>query len=234
MRQPVIALLYAALAGTALPAAAATRGFPVPGFAKLRIEGPYTVRVRTGAKPSVNARGPQSRIDKLVVETRGDTLVITTEKNWRWGGSSWTGDEAVHVDVTVPMLSAVTLTGSGDVTVDHVRSASFAALLTGSGNLTVGRIESSRLSAGVTGSGDLTISGKTGKADASVRGSGDLRAQGLAVDLLTASVAGSGDIAIGPTRVAKANVVGSGDIHIGGRPSCTKSKVGSGDIYCGN
>ena len=236
MRTSVIALICAALTGAAVPgmAAAATRTFPVPGFVKLRVEGPYNVRVRTGAKAAVNARGPQSRIDKLIVEPRGDTLVVTTEKSWNWGGMKWSGDDTVYVDITVPMLTGVTLAGSGDVTIDRIRTATFSALLTGSGDLSIGRLDSSRLSAGVTGSGDLTLAGKTGKADASVRGSGDLRATGLAVDLLTASVAGSGDISVGPTRVAKASVVGSGDIHVGGRSSCTKSKVGSGDIYCGS
>lgn len=234
MRRLIIALTCLAIAASAVPAAAATRAFPVPGFAKLRVEGPYTVRVRTGAKTSVNARGPQARIDKLVVEPRGDTLVVTTEKNWGWGGMSWTGNDQVFVDITVPMLSAVTLTGSGDLSVDRIRASAFSALLTGSGDLSIGRLDSSRLTASITGSGDLTLAGRIGRADTSVRGSGNLRGEGLQVDLLTASVTGSGDIAIGPTRVAKASVVGSGDIHVGGRPSCTKSKLGSGDIYCGH
>lgn len=234
MRPAIIALACLTLGASALPAQAATRSFPVPGFAKLRVEGPYTVRVRTGATPSVVARGPQARIDRLVVEPRGNMLVVTTEKSWKWSGISWAANDAVYVDITVPMLEAVSLTGSGDLSVDRIRTGTFSALLTGSGDLTVGRIDSSRLSATVTGSGDLGISGRTGRAEASVRGSGNLNGQGLAVDLLTASVAGSGDIAIGPTRVAKASVVGSGDIHIAGRPSCTRSKVGSGDIYCGN
>lgn len=234
MRRSTATLLCLALAGMALPAAAATRAFPVPGFAKLRVEGPYTVRVRTGAKPTVQARGPQSRIDKLIVEPRGDTLVVTTEKSWNWSGLNWSGNDTVFVDITVPALSAVTLTGSGDLSIDRIRATAFAATLTGSGDLTIGRLDSSRLNASITGSGDLTISGKTGRAETSVRGSGDLRGQGLAVDLLSASVAGSGNIAIGPTRVARANIVGSGDIHVAGRPSCTKTKVGSGDIHCGD
>lgn len=234
MRRSVTVLLGLALAGTALPAVAATRSFPVPAFAKLRIEGPYTVRVRTGTKASVNARGSASRLDKLIVEPRGDVLVITTDKSWNWGGMSWSGKDSVDVDITVPMLNAATLTGSGDLSIDRVRTTAFSALITGSGDMAIGRIDSSRLNASITGSGDLTISGRTGRAETSVRGSGSLRGQGLSVDLLAASVAGSGDIAIGPTRVARANVAGSGDISIAGRPKCTTSKVGSGDIRCGS
>ena len=233
MRMPVLGLMGLTFAATAMPAIAATRPFPVPGFTKLRIEGPYMVHVRTGAGPSVNARGPQSQLDKLTVESRGDLLVISTEKGWNWTSLHWGKDQIVTIDVTVPMLQAATLTGSGDVNIDHIRTSAFAAQLTGSGDLSIAQLETSRLSASVNGSGDLTIAGRTGRADASVQGSGDLRASGLAVGLLNASVTGSGDISIGATKVAKANIVGSGDISIAGRPSCTKNKVGSGDIRCG-
>ncbi|RYE38956.1 MAG: DUF2807 domain-containing protein, partial [Hyphomicrobiales bacterium] len=78
---PIALMLAAALATPAACAAPATRNFPVPEFSRLRVDGPYTVRVRTGSKASVVAHGPQARIDKLIVESRGSTLVVTTEKN---------------------------------------------------------------------------------------------------------------------------------------------------------
>lgn len=233
MRYSMAALLALPLVAAAVPTVAATRAFPVPAFVKLRVEGPYTVRVHTGARASVDARGPAARIDKLVVESRGDTLVISTDKGWSGHGMSWGNGDTVQVDIGVPMLETAELTGSGDVSVDTIRTSSFAALMTGSGNLSIARLATSRLRANVNGSGALSITGRTGRADASVQGSGRLRGSGLAVDLLTASVAGSGDISIGPTRVAKASVVGSGNISIAGRPSCTRSKVGSGEIRCG-
>ncbi|WP_340314863.1 head GIN domain-containing protein [Rhizorhabdus argentea] len=234
MRLSIAGLAALSLVTAAWPAAAATRPFPVPDFSKLRVEGPYTVRVHTGARPSVVARGPQARIDKLIVESRGNMLVISTEKSWNWRNMGWGKNETIHIDIGVPMLDAATLAGSGEMNVDMIRGTDFMAALTGSGDLSIARIETSRLKAVVTGSGDLSISGRTGRAEASVQGSGDLRAGGLTVGLLNASVAGSGDIAVGPTRVARANVAGSGDIMIAGRPSCTKNKVGSGDIICGD
>ncbi|RVT95102.1 DUF2807 domain-containing protein [Sphingomonas crocodyli] len=233
-RRPLIAFTAAACAlAAACSANAATRPFPVPGFSKLRVEGPYTVRVHTGAKPSVVARGPQDRIDKLIVETRGEMLVITTEKSWGWKGMSWGKNDTVYVDVTVPTLSAAELTGSGDVDVDVVRAPAFAASVTGSGNLTVAQVQTETLTSSVTGSGDLTVNGKAETMTARVTGSGDLHAGGVNVGTLTATVTGSGDIAVGPTRVANASVTGSGDIDIAGRPQCKTAKRGSGEVRCG-
>lgn len=233
MRRSIATMLGLSLILAAAPAPAATRSFPVPAFAKLRVEGPYTVRVRTGAKPFVKASGPAARLDKLVVENRGGTLLVSTEKSWNWN-NGWNKSERLIVDISVPMLEAAELTGSGDVSVDRIRTKDFRALLTGSGDLTIGRLDTGRLTASITGSGDLSVSGQADRAEASVRGSGDLLGTGLRVNLLTASVNGSGDIAIGPTRSARANVVGSGDISIAGRPRCTESKVGSGSIRCGD
>lgn len=227
------ALIALPLAACTLSAQAATRAFPVPGFTKLRVEGPYDVRVHTGGPVSVNARGPAARIDKLIVEPRGDTLVVTTEKGWNWHGPSWETSDKVILDISVPMLTSAALAGSGDVHVDHIRASDFIALLTGSGDLSIDRVETARLRADVTGSGDLTLAGHSGRADAAVHGSGDLRAAGLTVELLNVALAGSGDISIGATRAAHGSLVGSGDISIAGRPSCQISKVGSGDIKCG-
>ena len=234
MRCSMVALLALSIAAvTAMPSIAATRAFPVPGFMKLRVEGPYSVHVHTGDRTSVNARGPAAGLDKLVIESRGDTLVISARKGWNEHNMRQTRDDSVQIDISVPMLESADLTGPGNVSVDTIRTSSFTALMTGTGTLSITRLDSSRLRANVNGSGELTISGRTGRADASVQGSGGLRGSGLAVDLLTASVAGSGSIGIGPTRVARASVVGSGIINIAGRPSCTKSTTGSGEIRCG-
>jgi hypothetical protein len=235
MRRSILALLGLSLAATALPAEAATRAFPVPGFTRLRVEGPYTVRVRTGTKVSVNASGPANGIDKLVVEPRGQTLVVTSEKGWNWNPLKWGGSTGkIIVDITVPALEAADLTGPGDLTIDVIRATAFTAALSGPGNLTVGRLETSRLKADLTGPGDLTITGKTGRADISLTGPGDLHAGGLAVDLLQASLTGPGTMRVGPTRNARANLTGPGDILIAGKPSCTVRKTGPGSIKCGD
>lgn len=233
MRGTIMALLGLSVAAAATPATAATRGYPVSGFARLKVEGPFEVSVHTGPAASVKARGPDAGIKRLVVESRGSTLVISTEKGWHWPSMNWGKNETIHIDVTVPMLEAAELVGSGDVIIDRIRTAAFSAKVTGSGDLSIARLDTRRLSAIVTGSGDLTVAGHTGRADASVTGSGDIRGTALSVDQLTASVTGSGDLNIGPTKEAKARVMGSGDISIAGHPRCTTSKLGSGDIRCG-
>jgi hypothetical protein len=227
-------LLAACVALTAcLPATAATRSFSVPGFEKLRVEGPWTVRVHSGPRVAVTANGPQARLDRLIVENRGGTLVITSEKSWNWSGISWTKNDNVVIDVTVPTLSAAELTGSGELTIDQVKVPAFAATLTGSGDFTVPQLQTGKLTASITGSGDMTLVGRAESATATVRGSGDFHGAGLTANMADVSVTGSGDLAMGAARTANASVTGSGDISIAGHPRCTTRKTGSGDIRCG-
>lgn len=233
LRPSLSFLIVLPLLAAAVPAGAATRMIPVPTFDKLRVEGPYRVRVHTGGATSVKASGPAASLDRLLVETRGDMLVVSTEKKRSWRGTGWRKEDVVTIDISVPALESADLAGSGDMTIDEIRGAAFVAQLTGSGNLDVGRLDASRLKASVTGSGNLSLMGKADRADISVTGSGNLAASRLSVDLLNAAVLGSGNIDIGATLTARANVTGSGDITIAGRPNCTTSKNGSGNIRCG-
>jgi hypothetical protein len=231
MRHTIAALTTLSL--FALPAHAATRSVPVQDFSKIRAEGPFTVKVRTGQSVSVKASGPKARLDKLIVENRGGTLLVTAEKGWNWRGLSWGRDDEILVEISVPMIEAAELTGSGELAIDRVRTGNFTALVTGSGNLSVARLDATRLKGTVTGSGDLSLTGKASQAELSLTGSGDLLASALTVDKLSASLLGSGDLKVGKTLTARARLMGSGDIVIAGRPRCTIGKMGSGEVRCG-
>jgi hypothetical protein len=228
-----LALAAFALSTAATPAFAADRGFSIGNFEKLRVDGPYTVRVHTGSRVSVSAHGPQRKLERLQVELRDGTLVISTEKsafNLGWGMGE---HEEVVVNITVPMLTAASLNGSGDVSIDRIKTPAFETALVGSGDLVINRIDTGRLSAVLTGSGDLSLTGHAQRAETIVRGSGDLKAGMLSADAVNASVTGAGDLTVGTACPARVNLVGSGDVSIGGHPKCTISKHGSGDVRCG-
>ena len=72
-RLQAIALLAAVAAA---PAGAATRNFGITGFEKVRIEGPFKVRLTTGVAPFASASGSRAAIDRVAIEVRGNTLVV--------------------------------------------------------------------------------------------------------------------------------------------------------------
>ena len=68
-------LLIAAIAAAA-PAAAAERSFTVTGFDRIRVDGPYMVRLTTGVSPYARAKGSPSALDGISVEVQGQTLIV--------------------------------------------------------------------------------------------------------------------------------------------------------------
>src|SRR5205085_3366261 len=119
-----------------------SRNYNVGGFSQIELAGHYDVDVKTGSNASVAATGPQKLMEKLVVEVRGDKLVIHPEKerSW-WGHSGWKSRDKVQVTVTVPSLSAATLAGSSGIRIDRIQGEAFDGQIAGSGDLNVGSID---------------------------------------------------------------------------------------------
>lgn len=226
----ILVALALPLAGCS-PSHAATRGYGVTSFARIRVSGPMTVHVRVGGSPSVRATGEQDALDRLSVEQNDDVLVIKPLPGG-WGG--WPG--GVHgpvvVEVQAPALDQVSVTGSGTVTVDRVKGDRLDLALSGSGDLSVGPVDVDRLSAVMTGSGDLSVAGRARAATALLTGPGDLRAGDLQANEATARLVGSGDLTVGARDSAKVDLAGAGDITVAGPGVCTITRTGSGDVHC--
>lgn len=210
---------------------AASRTYMVSGFDRIEASGPYRVIVRTGPGASARAEGDQAAIDRLQVVAGNGKLVIGRSVAG-WGG--WEEAEgAVTVHVTVPALAAVALRGSGDLSVDRVRSRAFQTSMSGSGTLRIGTIETETLRAAVSGPGSVEMAGRCESAALTVRGAGSIKAQELHCKDVTASVGGSGSIAAHADRDANIVSAGSGDILLSGTAKCAVTRSGSGDVQCG-
>ena len=231
IRRVATVAAIAALAGCGA-AHAATRSWQVADFARIRVEGPFDVRVHAGTPAGVRANGAQAAIDRLSVEQRGDTLVIRPIRTGGW--ASWTGSGAdkLIVDVGVRALAGAMLLGSGDLAIDRVRGDAFDVALSGSGDLTLAAVDVRELRATATGSGDLTLTGRADAAQATLTGTGDIHGDGFLADRADLTLVGSGDLTLGARRTAKVALRGSGDISVPGVATCTIAKSGSGDVTC--
>ena len=227
----IAALVALPLAACTTSAEAATQTYSVTDFSKMRISGPFDVHVHVGGSPSARATGPKDTLDRLSVEQNGDTLVVKTLPGG-WGGWPTGSRGPVVVEVSVPDLRAVSVTGSGDVTVDRMRGDAVDLALSGSGSLDVGAIDVGTVSAVMTGSGDMSLAGKARTVSATLTGSGDLKADRLVADDAQTKLVGSGDLALGARHLVKVVLAGSGDVTISGPAACSVTRSGSGDVTC--
>lgn len=228
---PLAAAIALAAAGAAQ---AAERNFPTGGgFDHVSNSTPFDVYVHTGKAPSVHAAGNQEALDRLQIDNRGGELHIGTRSGSWFSGWHWGRGDRLRIDVTVPMVNAVNLSGPGNLTVDAVRSRNFSTSLSGPGNINIASIQTDGLDLHLSGPGDIAISGRAQNATMNLSGPGNIRAGGLTLDDATVSLSGPGDIDATVTRTADVRLSGPGDVRIKGGARCSVHKSGPGSVNCG-
>lgn len=208
------------------------RSYQVGAFERIELAGPYDVEVRTGGSPSVSATGPEKLLEKLVVEVEGDRLRIHPRKE-RGLNFNWSSKGTAQLIVTVPMLRAAAIAGSGDMRIDKIAGERFDGEIAGSGALDLGAVEVGALSLEIAGSGEARARGgqaRTARFD--IAGSGDIDAGQVAVEEAEVSIAGSGNVAAKARGTADVNIAGSGDVELTGGARCSINKQGSGNVRC--
>ena len=188
--------------GTGVPA---TQARVVAPFTSVELAGSNNVVIRVGEKQSIVVRADENLLDRVTTEVHSGKLVIANTPG------SLTTKSPMSVEVNVPTLTALTLTGSG--------------------NIVVNGIESDSLKVTLPGSGALTASGTATRLDVTVSGSGTVQFTRLVANDVRAVVSGSGSIFITATKSLDASVSGTGAILYEGNPQdVTKSVTGAGAI----
>lgn len=163
---------------------------------RLHIGGPQRVRVSAGRKA----------IGEVGTEVRDGELHLTYDHH-----SEGMIDHEVTVDASVPRLTAVDASGSGDLEADGVQASAF-------------EIDSS-------GSGHITVRGSANRLAVAVRGSGDADLAGLRARRARVTVSGSGGVDVNATTRLAVGIDGSGDVHYRGHPAIVSKRIdGSGDL----
>jgi hypothetical protein len=161
--------------------------------------------IHVGGKQSVVIRADHNLLDRVTTEVQSGTLVISSTPG-RLSTKS-----PMSVEISVPALSALTLTGSGSIAVDG--------------------LETQSLDVALPGSGSLTGSGTAERLDVTVSGSGLVQFGSLVATNVRALVSGSGSVFVTATKSLDAAVSGSGAILYTGSPQdVTKSVTGTGMI----
>jgi hypothetical protein len=161
--------------------------------------------VSVGDTQSVVVHADDNLLAKITTTVKAGELLIGSAPG------PYTTKSPSSVEVTVPSLDSVTLSGSGIIDVSGIYAPT--------------------LSVRLPGSGVLRAEGRTTSLNARLDGSGDVQLQGLVAKDVHAVVSGSGRILVTATRNIDATVSGNGAIVYGGNPpQVTTHMTGSGAI----
>ena len=194
------------------------------GFDRIESRGSVDLVIKQGATESVVVE-IDSNIAPLVTTTvENGKLIIDAKGNWATRSK-------IKVTVEVVNLSAVAVSGSGDVLARGLKLKQLAVNISGSGDARLEEFSAETLTASISGSGDFFATGKAANQTFSVAGSGDIRTDGLEGCNVSVSIAGSGDAKVWATQSLEVAVAGSGDVRYRGAPANLKKRIaGSGSV----
>lgn len=206
-------------------ASAETRAFDVGRFTEIDISGGLDLEFATGGNQSVTVENKKGDFSDIVVETKGDTLVLKRKKR-NWGGG-WNKRQRYSITVNAPTISAIEassgsdVTGSGMTGAVSIDASSGADVTVRNINATTARLESS------SGS-DVTVSGTCKDIRAESSSGSDIVAKALQCETGRAEASSGSDIAIYVSTSVIADVSSGADVDVYGSPTEVDTDKSSG------
>jgi putative autotransporter adhesin-like protein len=175
----------------------------VASFTRIDNRASVDVRLHVGEPQSVRVRAGEKVIGDVGTEVHDGTLEL------RFDHSGFGGRDVV-VDVSVPKLTGIEVSGSGDVDARGIDSDVFEL-----------RSE---------GSADIALEGTVSRLSVKLDGSGDADLDRLVAREARVFVGGSGDADVRADERLNVALDGSGDVRYAGDPVLTRQVDGSGDL----
>ncbi|HEY4080481.1 MAG TPA: head GIN domain-containing protein [Burkholderiaceae bacterium] len=201
-----------------------------PGaFDGIAMTGGFKVLVRQAGSNKVELKADKNILPyietKVVEGSKGRTLEIGVKR-----GYSINTNNTPQLVLDMPQMRMVSISGSGDVKVEPMKTGPVSVSISGSGDLKFDQLQSERLGISVSGSGDVSGSGKTGELKISVAGSGDVKLRAMEAEEAKVDIAGSGDAEVNASKRLHVSVAGSGDVAYVGSPEISTSIAGNGKV----
>jgi hypothetical protein len=212
------------------PSSAATRNFGIESFERIRVDGPYRVRLQTGVAPYARASGNAAALDRVSVTLQGKTLIVRTSQS-SWGNFPGEQSGPVEIELGTHELSAAWLNGAGGLAIDKVKGLSFDLSVQGSGLARIAAVEVDQLKVAVAGTASAALAGNAATMNAAIRGTSMLDAGALSVKDATIAADGPATVRAAISNAAKIEAAGLATIELAGQPSCTSRVTGSANVY---
>ena len=223
-----------------------TESFDVTDFDQIRLGTSGTLYVEQGDEFSLTIETDDNILPALNVDVIKGMLTLTADPKY-----TALQDTKLIYRVTVPELTALDVSGSGEIFVGDLKSASLSMTVSGSGDtsfsnadidlLTINvngsgnaifeNIAAEDIIINVNGSGDVTLAGKTEAITITTSGSGKVFAEELETTKADVAINGGGDTNLWVTDVMTVGFSGSGEVRYWGAPKVELlNNSGSGEL----
>lgn len=176
-------------------------------------------KVQLSAQQNIlNVMQTSVQANNLIISFRDDVNVKTSEP--------------VIVQVSMPVISTLRISGSGNInSAEQFTTPELALDISGSGNIFLTGVNTNKIKANTSGSGNTNINSGTIKEEKlTISGSGNIHTEKIAVEKAITTISGSGNIFVNVTQELNATISGSGSVFYKGNPVLHIINSGSGKV----
>ena len=209
-----------------------TRTINVASFSEVDLVEAGNVIISQGAVQKVVVTGHPNIIDRLKTNVDGNRWDIDLENGCY-------KDYDLTVNITVPNIKNVALSGSGNITVNNFESqGNLAVSIPGSGDIKLYEFNGTQnLDMKISGSGNITANNllpNLVNTNIVISGSGNINAFPIITKNSDVLISGSGNVEVGVSDLLDVVISGSGKIYYKGYPVIYSKITGSGNIVNSN
>lgn len=226
----MVGLVAAVFAAT--PAAAAERRYSVPNFDRIRVEGPFDIRLTTGRPSAGEATADQRTLDLLDLRVEGTTMIVRLNGNG-WGETPKAARTAPAITLSTHGLRSAVVNAGGRLSIAPMKGQRLDMAVNGNGAIMVAGAEADQLNATIIGAGSIAVAGRAARVQLLSNGSGLIDASGLVASDLVVRVDGTGETRAMARYTAKVTSNGLGKVTVAGNPACTVNAIAGGPVVCG-
>ncbi len=206
-----------------------TESRDVSGFDSVSFAGYGELKVRQGSSYKLEVTGAGDVVDRVETEVRGDTLYIEWDSPGivLWGGVS---EPDLEIELTVPDLQRLEVSGAGEVTIDGLETEAFAFELSGAGAVFMDDLDVEELVVDLSGAGSAEVDGSAKSQEVSISGLGTYDARDLASDTARVEMSGAGTAIVWAEDSLDVELSGAGTVEYYGSPAVTQDISGVGSV----
>ncbi len=175
----------------------------VSGFTRIQVKGAIDLELTAGKEFSVHIKSRADRLEDVITEVDGDTLIIDMDDK---GRRSFWNNTNVEVTITMPELRELEVLGAVDGELHDIKS--------------------DELSIDIRGAAEVEVEGTCGTLTLDVKGAGDIDADDLKCENVEVDVKGAGSATVYASQSIDANVAGVASISVYGNPKNVRKHSG--------
>jgi hypothetical protein len=196
------------------------------GFHAVEMRGIGNVVLTQGETESLEVSGPDNVVPLVKTYVRGGVLIFELEPGVVVTGMSSAND--LTYTVGVKDLSALTVSGLGDLEMDKLSAAHLNVRMSGTGRITLRSLALGGLDLTLSGMGDAVLSGEAADVEIDISGAGNVNAPDLKIQAGRIDISGAGSATVWVTENLTGTISGAGMVEYYGDPQTDFNNSGLG------